>query len=53
MLCVGSVLNPILALLFLGEAMGGLSVLGSAVVIVTVFLHNYLTARQNRSADEA
>ena len=47
------VLNPILALLFLGEAMGGLSVLGSAVVIVTVFLHNYLTARQNRSADEA
>ena len=47
------VLNPILALLFLGEAMGGLSVLGSAVVIVTVFLHNYLTARQNRSANEA
>ena len=42
------VLNPILALLFLGEAMGGLSVVGSAVVIVTVFLHNYLTARQNR-----
>ena len=47
------VLNPIHALLFLGEAMGGLSVLGSAGVIVTVFLHNYLTARQNRSADEA
>ncbi|MBR6555028.1 MAG: DMT family transporter [Clostridia bacterium] len=42
------VLNPILALLFLGEAMGGLSVVGSAVVIVTVFLHNYLTARQTR-----
>ncbi len=47
------VLNPILALIFLGEAMGTLSVLGSAVVIVTVFLHNYLTARQNRSANEA
>ena len=42
------VLNPILALLFLGEAMGGLSVVGSAVVVVTVFLHNYLTARQTR-----
>ena len=47
------VLNPILALLFLGEAMGTLSVLGSAVVIVTVFLHNYLTARQNRDAAES
>ena len=42
------VLNPILALIFLGEAMGGLSIMGSAVVIITVFLHNYLTARQNR-----
>ena len=44
------VLNPILALIFLGEAMGNLSVLGSAVVIVTLFLHNYLSAKQTSKA---
>ncbi len=46
------VLNPVLALLFLGEAMGKLSVMGSALVIVTLFLHNYLTAKQRQKAAE-
>lgn len=46
------VLNPILALIFLGEAMGSLSVMGSALVIITIFLHNYLTARQAQANQE-
>ena len=40
------VLNPILALLLLGEAMGILSVIGSALVIVTIVVHNVLTAKK-------
>ena len=44
------VLNPILALLLLGEAMGTLSVIGSALVIVTIVVHNVLTAKK---ADQA
>lgn len=44
------VLSPLLALLFLGETMGALSILGSLVVIITLFLHNYLTARANEKA---
>ena len=40
------VLNPILALLILGEAMGTLSVIGSALVIVTIVVHNILTAKK-------
>ena len=46
------VLNPVLALIFLGEAMGKLSIIGSGVVIVTLFLHNYLTAKQNPGSPE-
>ena len=44
------VLNPILALLLLGEAMGTLSVIDSALVIVTIVVHNVLTAKK---ADQA
>lgn len=40
------VLNPILALLLLGEAMGTLSVIGSALVILTIVVHNVLTAKK-------
>ena len=40
------VLNPILALLLLGEAMGTLSVIGSALVVVTIVVHNVLTAKK-------
>ena len=40
------VLNPILALIRLGEAMGTLSVIGSALVIVTIVVHNVLTAKK-------
>ena len=40
------VLNPILALILLGEAMGTLSVIGSALVIVTIVVHNVLTAKK-------
>lgn len=42
------VLNPILALLFLGEAMGGLSVAGSVLVVATILIHNLLTAKKER-----
>ena len=44
------VLNPILALLLLGEAMGTLSVIGSALVIVTIVVHNVLTANKAEKA---
>ena len=44
------VLNPILALLLLGEAMGTLSVIGSALVIVTIVVHNVLTAKKAEKA---
>ena len=48
------VLNPILALLLLGEAMGTLSVIGSALVVVTIVVHNVLTAKkEEKSAAEA
>ena len=40
------VLNPILALLLLGEAMGTLSVIGSVLVIATIVVHNVLTAKK-------
>ena len=40
------VLNPILALILLGEAMGTVSVIGSALVIVTIVVHNVLTAKK-------
>lgn len=40
------VLNPILALLILGEAMGTLSVIGSVLVIATIVVHNVLTAKK-------
>lgn len=40
------VLNPILALILLGEAMGTLSVIGSALVIITIVVHNVLTAKK-------
>lgn len=41
------VLSPILALIFLHESMGLLSTAGSVIVIVTLFAHNFLTARKN------
>ena len=44
------VLNPILALLLLGEALGTLSVIGSALVIVTIVVHNVLTAKKAEKA---
>ena len=44
------VLNPILALLLLGEAMGTLSVIGSALVVVTIVVHNVLTAKKEEKA---
>lgn len=48
------VLNPILALILLGEAMGTLSVIGSALVIVTIVVHNVLTAKKaEKQAAEA
>ena len=48
------VLNPILALLLLGEAMGTLSVSGSALVVVTIVVHNVLTAKkEEKSAAKA
>lgn len=48
------VLNPILALLLLGEAMGTLSVIGSALVVVTIVVHNVLTAKkEEKSAAKA
>ena len=43
---IDPVLNPILALILLGEAMGTLSVIGSALVIVTIVVHNVLTAKK-------
>ena len=43
------VLNPILALLLLGEAMGTLSVIGSVLVIATIVVHNVLTAKKEAS----
>ncbi|MBR5391141.1 MAG: DMT family transporter [Clostridia bacterium] len=45
---VEPVLNPILALLFLGEAMGLLSVMGSALVVVTIIVHNVLTEQRRK-----
>ena len=48
------VLNPILALLLLGEAMGTLSVIGSVLVIATIVVHNVLTAKkEDQSAEDA
>ena len=44
------VLNPILALILLGEAMGTLSVIGSALVVVTIVVHNVLTAKKEEKA---
>ena len=43
------VLNPILALILLGEAMGTLSVIGSALVIITIVVHNVLTAKKEEN----
>ena len=43
------VLNPILALLLLGEAMGTLSVIGSVLVIATIVVHNILTAKKEQT----
>ena len=43
------VLNPILALILLGEAMGTLSVIGSVLVIATIVVHNVLTAKKEAS----
>lgn len=40
------VLNPILAFFFLQEAMGGLSVAGSVLVVVTILIYNILSARR-------
>lgn len=40
------VLNPILALLILGESMGTLSVIGSVLVVATIVAHNVLTAKK-------
>lgn len=40
------VLNPILALLILGESMGTLSVIGSVLVVATIVVHNVLTAKK-------
>ncbi len=47
------VLNPILALLILGESMGTLSVIGSVLVVATIVVHNVLTAKkeQKQSAE--
>ena len=42
------VLSPILALIFLGEAMGTLSVIGSVLVIATIVVHNVLTAKKEQ-----
>lgn len=39
------VLNPLLALLLLGEAMGTLSVIGSVLVVATIVTHSILTIR--------
>ena len=48
------VLNPILALILLGEAMGTLSVIGSVLVIATIVVHNVLTAKkEDQSAEDA
>ena len=47
------VLNPLLALLILGEAMGTLSVIGSVLVVVTIVVHNVLTAKKEQAAQEA
>lgn len=44
------VLNPILALLILGESMGTLSVIGSVLVVATIVVHNVLTARKEQKA---
>lgn len=44
------VLNPILALLILGESMGTLSVIGSVLVVATIVVHNVLTARKEKEA---
>lgn len=44
------VLSPILALIFLGEAMGTLSVIGSVLVIATIVVHNVLTAKKEEKA---
>ena len=39
------VLNPLLALLLLGEAMGTLSVIGSVLVVATIVTHSILNIR--------
>ena len=39
------VLNPLLALLLLGEAMGKLSIIGSVLVVATIVVHSVLTIR--------
>ena len=46
------VLNPLLALLILGEAMGTLSVIGSVLVVVTIVVHNVLTAKKEQATQE-
>lgn len=50
---VEPVLNPILALIFLGEAMGALSVIGSVLVVVTIIVHNVLTEKQQEKQASA
>lgn len=45
------VLNPILALLILGESMGTLSVIGSVLVVATIVVHNVLTARKEQKRE--
>ena len=47
------VLNPILALIFLGEAMGLLSVIGSVLVVATIVVHNVLTEKQQQKQKSA
>lgn len=47
---VEPVLNPILALLLLGEAMGTLSIIGSVLVVVTIAAHSILTAKQEEKS---
>ena len=50
---VEPVLSPILALIFLGEAMGLLSVVGSVLVIATIAVHNVLTEKQRQKKEAA
>ena len=47
---VEPVLNPILALIFLKEAMGPLSVVGSILVVATIVVHNVLAEKAAQKA---